>query len=213
MVGLTFAELQTNLDLMVDRIYPSQSRHITPVLIAHWVNAGYHELDRKLRWTRGNDSITTTAEEAAYDLDETVCEILAVEYLDDGGTLSKLDDLGVEEYVEKRVDSDDYATPTHYVHHGAQILLYPAPDTSSETVKVWAVVQADDMDEAADYPTFPAHLHEFILDLALAYAARHLGDTRMAMATRQNVWAALEYEKKQPAADRGSLSRVIPSKF
>lgn len=213
MPGLTFEELQSNLDSMMDRIYPKQSRHITPVLLAHWINAGYHELDRKLRWTRGDDSITTAATVAAYDLDETVCEILAVQYTDTGGVLSKLEDLSVEEYVEKRVASDNDATPTHYVHHGAQLLLYPTPAITNETVKVWAVIQADDMDEAADYPTFPAHLHEFILDLALAYAARHLGDTRMAMATRQNVWFALEYEKKQPAADRGSASRVIPSKF
>jgi len=153
------------------------------------------------------------ADVAAYDLPDNVREILAVEYTDTDGDLTKLKEISVGEYIEARIKSDTAGTPTSYVQHGSQLLLYPTPANANEAVKIWAVTEPGDLAAGGDMPPFPPHLHEFILDRALAYAARHMGNLEVAEAYRANVAAALEYEKKQPAAERDGPDRMIPSKF
>lgn len=205
---MTFDALKGDLDAICHRMYGNDARFITAGFIAEWINSGFQEVDRKLRWTRCNYTFTTTAGTAEYVIPVEVREVLAVQYTDAAADLSQLREIGLDEYLQKLIDSDDRGAPLYYMHHGDKFELYPTPDTSTETIKLWIVTEPPDLSADSDTPGFPSHLHQRVVDFGQCYAMRHMGQYRDAQALRMALLEELAVERREPAVHRGGSDRM-----
>ena len=209
--GLNFAELKGMVQAAIPRVYPEQSRFLLAgTLVSEWVNMAYQELDRKLRWSRAYVDLTTVADDEDYDFSVTVREVEMVEYQDASeDTVFELQPMDRREWLIKRGESTDSDTPTHYFRNGQVIYLYPVPDTAGDTVRLWSVMEPSDMVGDEEKPPFMAHLHGFIVDLAMANVMSHVGDFGMATQTRLYVDAQIEAERLEPAVKRSGPDHII----
>jgi len=215
--GITYAGLRGSLKLMVDRIFKADRRFVTSELIAQWVNSGYQELDRKLRWTRCNYWFTTTADTAEYTIPTAVREYIEVQMTDADGNVCKLKRISLGEYISYCATSTESGEPKYWVHHGDKLILYPTPDKATEaqpediyTVKIWGVVEPGDMSSDDERPGFPAHLHQLIIDQALVYVYRYFGQIEQAEGLDAYIETKIASERKEPAMDREGSGRVQP---
>ena len=206
--GLSFAEMRGGLDAICVRLWGGDSRFITSGFLEEWVNSGYQEVDRKLRWTRCQYIFPTVGEQAEYLIPVEVREVLGVHYTDADDDLKQLREISLDEYLQKMVASDDSGDPLYYIHHGDKFRLYPTPDTSAETVTLWIVTEPPNLSADADKPGFPAHLHQRVVDFGLCYAMRHMGQYRDAQALRMALVEELDDEARRPAVHRGGIDRI-----
>lgn len=205
--GLTYAQMVSMMRLIVRRHYADDARYVQD-LLPYFVNAAYHEIDRKLRWTRCTYDITTVAEQREYVVPSSVREYLHVTYTDDESNLAILEPISFREWTEERALSDDSGTPSFYVHHGDRIYLQPMPETAGETVTIYVVGEPPTLANDDDKPGFPVHLHELIIDQALVYVHRHFGETQTSVQLDEIIQRKLDYEAHAAAIKRGGAGRV-----
>jgi hypothetical protein len=208
--GMTYAELRTELDQMIRNTWDGSRDKVTPAFIAEWVNLGYQEVDRKLRWTRCDYQWETEAEEPEYTVPCEVREVLAVTYTDLAGKLTRLEVMDMDDWIDARVSSDTSGTPRQYMQHGDKFYLYPKPAASVEVVMIYIVTEPPNLSKDADRPGFPAHLHSRILDLAFCKALRLFSRFTDAVNLEAFVDEQLMRERKEPAARRASGNRARP---
>jgi len=209
--GLTYGDLKSMVHQAVLRTWPQWERLIPQAFVEKWVNSAYQELDRKLRHSRTNVTFTTTAGTEEYALSSVVREVEAVVWADasDGDRQTELDGLSLSEWLKKKHDSTDSGNPEYYLQHGDVLYLYPPPDTTSDTIYVWGVMEPTNLSGDEEMPGFAANLHILIVDLAVAYAAQHVGDLAIAQSLRRNLYEVLHAERYEPQVKRTGPDRMI----
>ena len=207
--GLTLRQMRSMLDAMIGRAWGTEVRTVSAALEDAWINNAYQEIDRKLRWSRTAEDYTTTAETEHVTLDVTVREILAVEFQDvSEDTWVEIDPLTLSEFLANRAGTTESSTPTAYYHHGQGIYLSPMPDTTSDLVRVWAVIDPPDLSGDEEKPPWPSHLHGYIVEMAFAYAHMYFDELEKFLALKTHVEQALREERLEPAVRRSGASRM-----
>lgn len=207
--GLTYLELMLLLKLAINRRYPDTANMATDSILKAWIRAAHLRVDRLMRWTRGTVDLTTAVGDYTHIIVGSIREILAVEYVPASGDTSVLDSLDHELLLRKRVESDDNGTPTLYSRHGQVLYLYPPPDTAGDTVRLWVVTNPVELSLDSDKPSIPGDLHQFIVDLALAYVRGYFGDARAAENEQVFVEQLISKERHEPGAKRNASDRII----
>lgn len=211
-MGLTLAQMRDQLELAVVNAFPANANQLTPANLTGWLNSGFQELDRDLRWTRCTHTFSTVANQSEYVIPVEVREVLIVEFTDADDALHKLRPIGPEDWIDRRVDSDLAGTPEFYWHHGDKYNLYPKPDaTLADAVKFWIVSEPPDLALDADTPGFPSHLHQRVIDYALVYVYRHFGQFIYAQQLRAGLHAEIMEERHEPAIRRGGALKARTS--
>jgi len=208
--GLTFAEIDAQLTQAIHRAWPDRQQFFLPTLRGQWINAAYVALDGMLRWTRATDIIVTAADREQYALDENLAEILAVEYIDADGDVRPLTPVNLTDYIAKRQASLSTGHPLWWLRHGDALHLYPCPGTDDERVTLWIVQQPRELEEATDRPVIPATLHQSIVDQALSYACRQMGEFERAQSLEAAVEMKIERHRTEARVNRGEVRRVRP---
>ena len=206
--GLTYAQMVSMLRLQSARAFKEDARY-TQDLIGIFVNAAYHEIDRKLRWTRCTYDITTVADQVEYIVPSSVREYLHVEYEDEDETLSELVAIDFHDWTEKKYYDEDSGTPQNYVQHGDRLYLYPPPENADDTVTIYTVAEPPTLADDGDKPGFPVHLHQLIVDQAAAYLHRAQGDLETYARLDNIVQHKLDEEAHGSALKRGGSGRVM----
>ncbi len=206
--GLTFRQMRDELDLIISNTWGDGERLVGADLIGQWINLGYQELDRKLRWTRCEYVFPTVAEEEEYIIPCQVREVLAVTYTTASGTMRRLTELDFDSWIDARVGSDEAGDPEQFLHHGDRFYLYPKPLTADEVVTLYIVTEPPNLEEDDDRPGFPAHLHSRIIDLAFAKALRFFSRYVDAANLEAHVDSQLALEKKMPAVHRDGRGKA-----
>jgi len=206
--GLTLHDMLSELRLIARKKWPEDDRLLTPSILKAWLNAAYQELDRKLRWTRCTYQFTTTDGEDQYIIPSHVREWLMVRY-HDNGTLTQLEHLSLEEWGSKWIDESATAKPTHFVHHGDKLHLYPVPNTDGDTVTMFGAMEPPNLEGDEDKPGFPAHLHRYVVQLALAEAYKFMEHPSEGMAIEGFVDKQVVGERREAAMQRGSSRGII----
>ena len=210
--GLTFGQLKGFVRQAIRRTYPQQAALlIAGDLVDRWVNSAYQELDRKLRWSRAYVDLTTVADDEDYDFSVTVREIELVEYQDvSEDTVFELPELDIKEWLAKReADGTDSGTPEYFFRNGQTMYLYPVPDTAADTVRMWAIMEPSDLVGDEEKPPFMAHLHRFIVDLAMCHVMSHVGDFGLSTQTQMYVESQIASERLEPAVKRSGPDRIL----
>jgi len=208
---MTLAQMRDQLELTVRNLFPGGYVQITPTLLDSWINSGYHEIDRDLRWSRCAYTFSTVANQAEYVAPVEVREKLTAEFTDLYSKLTGLLEISVEDYRDKRVENDEAGTPRFYAHHGDKLYLYPKPDaTIAGAVKLWIVTEPPVLADT-DAPGFPAHLHQRVIDYATIYVLRHFGQYIQAVSLREHLHQEIMLERKEPAVHRGGNGRAKTS--
>ena len=207
--GLTLRQMRSMLDAMIGRAWGTEVRTVSAALEDAWINNAYQEIDRKLRWSRTAEDYTTTAETETVTLDVTVREILAVEFQDvSEDTWVEIDPLTLSEFLANRAGTTESSTPTAYYHHGQGIYLSPMPDTSSDVVRVWAVIDPPDLSGDEEKPPWPSHLHGYVVEMAFAYAHMYFDEVEKFLALKTHVEQALLGERLEPAVKRSGAAKM-----
>jgi len=205
--GYTYAQLKQAVELTIAR-FAGDGRNFVNPLVPNWVNDAYHEIDRKLRWTRCTYDILTVDGTDEYVVPSSVREYLWVKFVDAEGHYYTLEPLTIGEWVKKQGSSTAENEPRFYVQHGDRIYLYPCPDADSETVTIYVVGEPPRLADDSDKPGFPVHLHQLVVQKASAMAMRHLGMFDEAMQQDLYIEQRLDDEKKASAIQRGGSGRV-----
>ncbi len=103
--GFTYIQVRKLVSLASARIFGDDRRYVED-LIPYFVNSAYHELDRKLRWTRCTYTITTVEDQEEYDVPSSVREYLHVTYTDANSNLSMMEPYDWVEWTEARIDDE-----------------------------------------------------------------------------------------------------------
>jgi len=206
--GLTFAQLKDQLNVIALTMLGEQRKYVSPAALSQWVNSGYQEIDRKLRWTRCTYDLETVTDHDTYIVPSSVREYLEVRYTDDADQVRALEPMSLREMIAKQRSSTNSGDPHYYAHHGDRLYLYPAPDTGGEGLRIYIVGEPPDLSDAADTPGFPAHLHELIVDQALVYLCRHFGQLDQAMKQDAYIESKLATERVEPAVERTGPQRI-----
>ena len=173
--GLTYKEIRAQVHAVVLDVYPDR---IDDDLVKLWVQQGHLEIDRRLRWTRTTDTITTTAADRDYAREAQWREIVAVTY--DSDDYKIIQEIDFEDYLRRYAESQVAGTPGYWATWGEFLYFYPTPDTTSDTITLYLVVPPVAMALDADVPSFNVELHWLIVDYALAKAYFHLQDINTA---------------------------------
>ncbi len=206
--GLTFGQLRGEFDLHLLRWYPDAARYVTGDLRDKWLNAAYYELDRVLRWTRTYTDVTMVSSTQNYTKPDTVREILTAEIIWDTSYYYPIERIDIKEFVAKRTSLDADGRPTHYALNGNQFWMYPTPDASG-TLRLWTLTDPAELANESDKPTFSPHVHEKIVDLALTYAMRYMGQVDKAVEYRNALLGQITIERSDPGVDRGNPGRIV----
>lgn len=212
--GLTFQEMRDQLDIIALKLLGDERRYVSAVALGRWVNSAYHEIDRKLRWTRCTYEFTTVADQDVYVIPSSVREYLAVSYTDDADQVRDLEPMSLGRMVALQAAlGTDSGDPSRWAFHGDRFYLYPPPETAGETVKVWTVGEPPKLSNDDDKPGFPAHLHELVVDQAIVYLLRHFGQLEAATKLDQYIEAKIAAERLEPAIERTGPERIEPPPF
>jgi len=207
--GLSLAKMHSELSMIVRREWPESARLFPPSLLKQWLNNAYQELDRRLRWTRCEYTFDVVEDEHRYLIPSRVREWLLVEYQDDSGNRFKLKHLSLDEWGAKFNSTSVTGRPTHYVHHGDKLHLYPTPDATVATATIYGCMEPYDLTGDDDVPGFPAHLHDYIVHLATARAYRFMGHAQEALNIEGFVDAHIQAERREAAIERGGSGGMI----
>lgn len=207
--GLTLAKMVSEMQMLVRREWPEDARLFTPSLLKQWINNAYQELDRRLRWTRCEYPFDVVENQHRYIIPSRVREWLLVEYQDDNGNRHKLQHLSLEEWGTKFNSTGVTGRPTHYVHHGDKLHLYPTPDDTVATVTIYGCMEPYELTGDDDKPGFPAHLHDYIVHLATARAYRFMGHPQIALNIEGFVDSHVQEERREAAIERGGSGGII----
>jgi hypothetical protein len=173
------------------------------------VNDAYHEIDRRLRWTRCTYDIATVDGTYEYIVPSSVREYLQVSFTDADGNITRLEPMSLDEWIDDRGTTDFEGTPEHYIQHGDRIYLYPTPDTSGQTVTIYVVGEPPSLSADDDKPGFPVHLHQLCIRQAVARCMRHLGMQQDARTEEAFVDLKIDEESRSAAMKRGGSGRVM----
>ena len=208
--GLTYGKLKAMVHQAIIRTWPELARLIPMTFIEEWVNAGYHELDLKLKWSRTKVQLETKASTANYAIPTTVREVEEVVWYDDDAPTVPvpLAPLSLRQWLAKMAEANDPGRPTHYMQHGSVLYLYPAPEDDGEVIEVWGVMEPSNLVGDEEMPGFPANLHILIVDLAVAYAAEHVGELALAQSLRRHIEATVHAERMETTTVRNSVERL-----
>lgn len=208
MAGWTFGQLKASFDLGGDRLFGADKRFIHPTLRDQWINEAYQQLCRELRWPREQYEVTTTQDISSYEVPARIRRWEVLQYADTNDNNSELAQLSISEWIDRLGDGSARGRPTHYLRDGETLYLWPTPDTTDETVTIWAAVEAANLSEESETPGFAADLHQLILRLATAYALEFLGRFEEAAQREGVVLGRLAGVKRDWTLDRGRPARV-----
>jgi len=206
--GLTYKELKSMLRAILPEMFGARRYRVTDQLIEQWINTAYQAILAELAWPRGTYEVSTQVDVYEYSLPTGVRDVLEVEYEDTDGNVTRLKEMRLDEYIDKRAQSSTSGEPEYWMRYGDALALYPAPDTANETVRLYAVLEPDNMSNDDDKPGFPAAQHQLIVDLAIAYACREFGDLRTAAQMEQKVLAQLRTDRNRAAEDRAGPNTI-----
>lgn len=182
------------------------ARYMSPAIIEDWIRAAHYSLDAALRWTRDSDALESVDGQKAYIYDgDLLQEISEVTY--EGELLKRVP---VSEYLERWGDETTEGTPEYWSLNGAEIWLYPWPDTDDEDIIVSGVALPPPMGSDSAMPTLPAQYHSLIVDWALAQGYRHLGNMEMEQTCMAGFKALAEMASHERLTDRGDAQYTPP---
>ena len=206
--GYTYAQMKSMVNLAVARLAGDDRRFVLD-LVPYFVNDAYHEIDRRLRWTRCTYDIATVDGTYEYIVPSSVREYLQVSFTDADGNITRLEPMSLDEWIDDRGTTDFEGTPEHYIQHGDRIYLYPTPDTSAQTVTIYVVGEPPSLSADDDKPGFPVHLHQLCIRQAVARCMRHLGMQQDARTEEAFVDLKIDEESRSAAMKRGGSGRVM----
>ena len=120
--GYTYAQMKSLVQLAARRVAGDNDRFVLD-LVPYFVNDAYHEIDRRLRWTRCTYDIATVDGTYEYIVPSSVREYLQVSFEDTDGNISRLEPMSLDEWIDARGTTDFEGTPEHYIQHGDRIYL------------------------------------------------------------------------------------------
>ncbi len=170
---MTYAELKSALELSARR----RNWDILEGDIALFTLTGFYAVDAALGWTKAEKTVVSAVGTAAYSVDSLIRSLEHVIYYDLSETRNiVLDDIPFHDYLRLREDRPSNATPRQWAQYGDQIYLNPAPDTASDTIKMYGTIEATALSLDADEPTFPKEYHRLIVDYAIILAYVEYGE-------------------------------------
>lgn len=206
--GLDFHNMLSEMQLAVRHHWPEHPNLFTDAILKMWINAAFQEVDRKLRWTRCTYQFDTVDGQDQYEIPSRVREWLMVRYNDDD-TQTQLHPMSLDEWASEWGNATTTATPTHYIHHGDKLHLYPTPNTTGDTVTMFGVIEPTNLEADADKPGFPAHMHRYVVKLAMAEAYSFMGEESQAMTVEGFVNKQVMEERRDRATERGGKRGMI----
>lgn len=159
----------------------------TDKMLRRWINEGARDLARSTRHFKGNALIDTIAGTGTYAVGADIIAIEHVFYEDSGGRTTELMPRHIENWGQ--VTTPDVARggrPLYYATQGfqpsLQLMLYPIPDVTDETIKLVTARLPDEValtgaDDNSDLE-IPGAWYDALVDYAEFKALRRDRDAR-----------------------------------
>ncbi|WCB94493.1 hypothetical protein DSM104299_03230 [Baekduia alba] len=156
--------------------FDTASDDVSTATVQGWVNEVYKEVVAESKWMMAVETLAVTvAGTAAYDLPDTVVDVLGLALADSSGNPGDWQPVGLEDlWALQRGDlglrgSGGVFAQTAKADSTKQIQLFPAPTTSGALITAMvALVPADLVNGVT--PAVPADVHGRLIDAAIALA-------------------------------------------
>lgn len=202
---MTFKEMQDMIAMMVEATWEDRgATRFRPTLVKRMVNNAHQYVATNLAWNRSTETISMVDGTREYSVGATERQWLAVVYVDDSAGLNLLlEHVNLTKFLQIDQTEETESRPEVFCRHGNQIMLWPTPDDSNDTLKVYYVSDVADLSADGDEPTYPAHLHQTVVDLAFAAAHDMMGEVETASALKLQAKAEIALQRHLPAMARG----------
>jgi len=207
--GYTFQDLQVAVATQVEIRYLEKA--VPQAMIQLWIRAAIAEIDARLGWSKGILTFASAADQANYRLWEAPRQVQAVVYEGDDGT-TPLVRIPWEEYLELVARDDTAGDPAKWSRWADDVYLYPAPDTTGDTITVYMTQGAPLLSAGNDTPAIPPQYHRAVVELALSLACADLPGLEAASSVYlQRFEAAMNALKPLPDPGRSvGKMRIVP---
>lgn len=152
-------------------------------LFLSWLNEGVVEFLRKTKIFKRTASLTLTSGTADYAMDTDILAFEDATYTPDGGTQRSLIQIDTWEIRDMRIRNTVLSVaPEYYAFEGQVIMLYPTPQSSSDTLHLVYVPRPTALAATADAPSatanggVPAEYHHVIEAYVKWKAGQHAND-------------------------------------
>lgn len=149
---------------------PNEAGHATPAEIAEWLNIAQLEAIKVVGKMYKEQTITTVASQADYDLPDDFQDAINVQYQTSSQN-RRLKPMTSIQYLSYSIINTT-SIPTSYVIIGEKIYIYQTPSTGLQSVSHWYTAYPDELSADADVPFndikryYP--YHTLLLDYAIA---------------------------------------------
>lgn len=147
-------------------------------LFLSWLNEGVVEFMRKTKIYKQTASLAVTANKGDYAIPSSILAFEDVTYTPASGQEGRLEQVDSDVIRENRIFlTDSSSDPKYFAYEGQQILLYPKPRSSSDTIHILYVPRPSALATTADTPsTIPAEYHWVVEEYVKYRAAQHAND-------------------------------------
>lgn len=153
-------------------------------LFLSWLNEGVTKFLRKTKVFKRTASLAVTAASADYSLDTDILAFEDVTYTPADGTQRSLIQIDSAEIREMRLQTTSTAMPPEFfAYEGQVIMLYPSPQSSSDTLHivyvprpVSALAATADTPSATAYGGIPSEYHDVLEAYVKWKAGEHAND-------------------------------------
>lgn len=176
---------------------------ISDASIDRWLNEAQLEAIKESGFIYKEQSITTIASQAAYDLPDDFQDLLSVQYQQSSRN-EKLEPMTKDRYLYDSV-INEVSIPSKFVIIGDSIYIYQTPATSGDNISHWYTAYPDKLSDDTDVPFnnikkyYPYHLG--LINFANAKVFQKGGDTKASTTYMQN-WLLFLAKMKADMATR-----------